>query len=709
MVLVPLFIIPFLALYVGDSLFFPFITGKNFAFRILVEIAFASFAILALVDKRYRPEFSWTALLFKLLVVWMIIADAFAVNSHKAFWSNFERMDGFITLLHVYLFFVVISSILSVDKLWRAWWLTFIGAAALSCLHGIGQLAGIFRIHQSDTRLDANLGNSEYLAGYMLFAIGITLWQALETKGKESAWLRYGLFALTALEVVILYGTQTRGAMVALVGAAFFGTVLWMLEAGKRGKQGAATVLLGLLILVGGFVSVRESAFVQNNETLRRLASISLKELETRFTIWEMAVEGIKERPITGWGQEGFNYIFAKHYQPSMYAQEPWFDRAHDIYLDWLVAGGIPALVLFLLLLLSAVWGLYRADVSRAQRILLLSVLVAYGIQGLVVFDNLFTYIPLAGILAVAHMHRKKPLPLFEKLGELDKSVATTAVVPLMVVALVFCIWTVNVRHMNSGRNLIKGMTPSEDVQTRLGYFKKAIESGSFATQEIREQLIQFTAGVVSSSDTSQALKEEVAAYAVEQVGIEVANVPLDPRMHLQYAVLYRSIGQYEQALKESTLAHELSPRKQAIIFEQGIGAWQAGDITKALEYFQQAYDLEPAYPDAVIYLAAGRVINGDMQGGKDVLLQRFGTTTVMSENSILIIAYYQTKAWKELIELLQARYKERNDVATGFQIVAAYAESGRIGDARAQVREVIRTHPEASAQGASVLKQLGG
>ena len=58
-VLAPLFIIPFLALYISSDLFFPFITGKNFAFRALVEIAFVGYVVLALADKRYRPQFSW--------------------------------------------------------------------------------------------------------------------------------------------------------------------------------------------------------------------------------------------------------------------------------------------------------------------------------------------------------------------------------------------------------------------------------------------------------------------------------------------------------------------------------------------------------------------------------------------------------------------------------------------------------------------------
>ena len=38
-VLGALFLIPFIPLYVANSLFFPFITGKGFAFRILVEVA----------------------------------------------------------------------------------------------------------------------------------------------------------------------------------------------------------------------------------------------------------------------------------------------------------------------------------------------------------------------------------------------------------------------------------------------------------------------------------------------------------------------------------------------------------------------------------------------------------------------------------------------------------------------------------------------
>src|SRR3989338_7504632 len=44
------------------DLLFPFITGKNFAFRIIIEIIFASWILLALLEPKYRPK--------KTLILW---------------------------------------------------------------------------------------------------------------------------------------------------------------------------------------------------------------------------------------------------------------------------------------------------------------------------------------------------------------------------------------------------------------------------------------------------------------------------------------------------------------------------------------------------------------------------------------------------------------------------------------------------------------
>ena len=83
-VLAVLFLIPFIPLYVSSDQYFPFITGKAYLFRILVEIGTGAYILLALADKKYRPRFSWTLLLYGAFALWMLIADLSAVNPHKA-------------------------------------------------------------------------------------------------------------------------------------------------------------------------------------------------------------------------------------------------------------------------------------------------------------------------------------------------------------------------------------------------------------------------------------------------------------------------------------------------------------------------------------------------------------------------------------------------------------------------------------------------
>ena len=100
------FALPFLVLVVAHSMFFPFITGKNFLFRLFVEAITFAWLGLALISPAYRPKKSWMLVAFALFVVVMAVADVFGVNPEKSIWSNFERMEGLVTLVHLFFLFV---------------------------------------------------------------------------------------------------------------------------------------------------------------------------------------------------------------------------------------------------------------------------------------------------------------------------------------------------------------------------------------------------------------------------------------------------------------------------------------------------------------------------------------------------------------------------------------------------------------------------
>jgi len=712
--IIALFAIPFLPLYVSNELYFPFITGKGFVFRILVEIALVSYIVLAFLDRRYRPRFSWTLALFTGLVAWMAVANLLGVNPHKAFWSNFERMDGWIMLIHVYALFLVASSVLAVEKLWRRWWQYFLGIAALVCGYGILQLVGAAEIHQGGVRVDASFGNAIYLAVYLMFSILVAGWLMIESRG----WYRYALGAFSVLAFIVLFFTASRGALIGLVAGAGVAAVLWIVlslrggtkDSGMLGLRIAGGSLIALVLITGSFFLARDSAFVQNEPALARLATVfSLsEELRVRSTIWGIAFEGVKEDPVTGWGQEGFNQVFNKYYVPSLFEQEAWFDRAHSTYLDWLIAGGFPALILFIALLVAAFFALLRApDLSRAERVLLIGALAAYAVQALVVFDNLFSYVPFAILLAMAHRASGKPISALEKTPELTGQTSESTLGTVGVVAAITLVWMVNVSNMNAAHHLVYAVSPlPQGASMNLEYFKKALSDNSFATQEIREQLVINAAKFTADEKLPQELRSEYAELALLEMGKEIERSPNDTRLRVQYASAYEVVGDKESSLLQIDKAIELSPKKQALHINRGFKLYELKRVEEAREAFRYAYDLDPSFEQVAVSAASGYVLTGDVAGAKALLMEALGTTTPDSES--LFYAYYQAKQWNELVAVAQARVAATNGSAESrLRLGQALAAGGRFAEGRAEITATIAAFPKAREAGQELLNQI--
>jgi hypothetical protein len=165
-----IFLLPFIAWYVASDLFFPFITGKNFAFRIIIEVIAVAWLALALVSPEYRPRRSWTLGAFALYLFVLAVADVAGLNPVRSFWSNFERMDGWVTIAHLFAYLVVALSVMR-ERTWVWWWHVSLVSSLGISVYALFQLGGHIAIDQSSTRLDATLGNATYLGVYMLFHV----------------------------------------------------------------------------------------------------------------------------------------------------------------------------------------------------------------------------------------------------------------------------------------------------------------------------------------------------------------------------------------------------------------------------------------------------------------------------------------------------------------------------------------------------------
>ncbi|MFA5744858.1 MAG: O-antigen ligase family protein [Candidatus Paceibacterota bacterium] len=700
-----LFLIPIAPLIVADGYFFPFITGKAFYVRILIEIAVSAWVVLAFLDKEYRPRFSWIGVAVVGFVAWMFIADIFAINAAKAFWSNFERMEGWVLLIHLLGLFFASSAVLRVEKKWRAWFLTSLSVSVVIVGYSLLQLNGSLAIHQGSTRIDASFGNSAYLAIYFLFNVFIALWLALTEK---QSWLKWSLITLAVIEAVLIFFTETRGTVIGLVLALLLGALLTALTTGKQVRRFAVGALVLLLVLTSSFYLARNTSFVQDNHVLQRISSISLNDGKTRFTIWNMAFKGVVERPLIGWGQEGFNYVFNKYYDPSLYEQEQWFDRAHNAFIDWLSAGGVPAFLLYLSLFGSAFVLLWKnSTLSRPERIALTAALVGYGVHNLFVFDNLYSYIYFFTILALIDSQVAQPIKRLEHVPVLSAEDGMTFALPVAAVVMCSLIWFVNVPGIQAATKLIAAMSSSpEGVRGNLAAFEDLVAHPSFAAQEIREQTVSFAGSVVQSNATTDAEKQQAVSLAINEMQKQVTAYPLDAREHIQLSYAYRTAGDNESALKEIRTAITLSPNKENFWIQAGALEWELGDVKAAQKDFTMAYTLGSQFEDLALYAAAGDIAAGDQLDADKLLTNAFGTTNV--DSSILTVAYYHAKNWPRLIGMLKSRTdKPGADAKAWFSLAAAYYESGDSARAITAIRTAVAKYPEAAASGDAAIKQI--
>jgi O-antigen ligase len=636
----------------------------------------------------------------------MLIADLAAVNVVKAFWSNFERMEGWVLLIHLLAFFFAASAVLRAERQWRTWFLFSLAISIIVVLHAFLQLAGLAAIHQGSTRIDASLGNSAYLAIYFLFNVFLALWLAFT---EERAWLKWSLVALAAVEGVLIFYTETRGTILGLTGALALSALLFALLAGGRARKLALGGLGVIVVLVLGFLAIKGTAFVRDSHVLDRIASISLADGQVRFTLWRMAEEGVTASGKTlllGYGQEGFNYVFNKYYDPSLYNQEQWFDRAHNAFIDWFVAGGVPAFLLYIALFLVAIAALWRSPLARAEKILLTAALAGYACHNLFVFDNLYSYIYFFAVLALIDSRVGRPIGLFERAGGLEPAAAGGVLAGAGVLALLL-VWFVNVGQMEAAGELIQAISSqSAGPPANLAAFEDLVKRDPPQMQEIREQLVSFSTSVSKSQAADASTTAAIEAFAATQMQTQVKLHPGDARTYLELSAAYGAANDLGDALAAVQSAEALSPKKEQMYIAEGAMRWDMGDAAGAKAAFDKAYALGPQFPGLSIYAAIGDFITGDKAAADQVLLANFGTTTV--DDDSLALAYYRLQDWSDLLALWRLRASAPGaGVDAAFGLAAAYYLAGEPAQAVAEVNATIAAHPEAAAEGQELIKEI--
>lgn len=712
-----LFIIPFIVLHIADGgifdvlsygggsgLFFPFISGKNLIFRILVEIAFAGWAVLALMDSKYRINLKKSPLTiaYAIFVTVLLIADMTGVDPVRSMWSNFERMEGFVGHIHLFAYFFVLSTMLPTLKDWQKMWNYFIVSNILILIYAFGQLMGApytffavrfpemaawfaprFPIHMSGNRLDATIGNSAYFAIFCLMFIFITALVWSQRIGTKRAWFYP---TLIALNLVGLFYSGTRGTMIgAVVGGLITLGIVAQSEKGRARKMFAG-VFIVVAILVSSIFVFKNTTFIKSSSTLSRLSSISPSDLtgSSRLAMWTISYHAWLEKPLLGYGQDNFSYIFARKFLPEkMCNLEPWYDRSHDVFFDWLVAGGALGLLSYLSLYgvaLSLVWRKINT-VPLREKAIITGAIIGYFIHNIFVFDNLTSYILFAALLGYIvvrtqgdnfHTHGK---------AYFDNEQMTLLWAPIIGIVLVVTQYYINYRPLIVNRLVIDGMSISQysqampladAIKRQQDAFTRAIDMDTLGSEEAREQFLQngvrlaqykIPEGTPEASKLAiqQAINAEIQAIR-DDVTKSLPSHLEDVRMLTIYGMFFVGIGDAKKGEEIISSARNLAPKKQLIGFDLTRAYLMQGKHKEAYELSKEVYDLSTNCNNADKWYLISAAYAGKYKDAKEDILKKGGTVGFEQE---VLTGFATTGQIGLAIEYLQELKKTRPDLAS--------------------------------------------
>lgn len=720
-----LFLIPLLPLLVVDSYFFPFITGKAFYFRILVEVAFMSWVILAFMDARYRPRLNSMTVAVSIFAVVTLIANSLGVNPIRSFWSNFERMEGWITIAHLWMFFVTASAMFGFSKLadgrghnedakrwWGYWFNAFVVVGVAVACYAFAQIFGWAEVHQGSSRIDASLGNAAYMAVYMLMNAGFATYLFFEArkKGLKAASWSYGILALVFS--FLIFETATRGTILGLILGimlALFIYAVFAKKESKRSRYWAGGIIVFIILISGLFWLNRQASFVQKNEVLRRLASISISDVTTqaRGYVWPMAITGFAERPVLGWGQENFNYVFNANYNPLMWAQEQWFDRAHNVFLDWLIASGLVGFIAYLSLYVIAVLTIWRSNLLFKEKCALSGLIAGYAIHNFFVFDNLASYMAFFALLAFigSTLNSRGGEILAKKTASME--VVEYVVVPISIVILVLALYTLNIRVIKANTALITALGACNSQNADAGLFEKVFAMNVYpASQETREQLINCSGGVLRSSAIPAPTKQAFFLEAQKAINDQIEASPKDARMYVLGGQFLNSLGEYELSLPILEKAHALTPGKQAVDLELANDYINSGQTEKGISLLKEAYEADPTYPQARQSYAMGLIVTGKDKEATSL----FGNDPAIFETEQAAVIYASPQVGeygKALAIYAKLIAANPSDVNLKAHLAQVQYQAGMKSAAVATLRSVEKDHPEYKSQIEAAIKQI--
>jgi hypothetical protein len=406
----------------------------------------------------------------------------------------------------------------------------------------------------------------------------------------------------------LLFAGVSNGASIALVVSmgVFIGLTI-AFQARKKVFKIIGGMIAGVAILgmVGFWAMFQTPGNAVNDYFV-------VKKTTNRLLFWDIAKEGIADRPLFGWGMNNYAYVFQDKFKTEFFSKdnipELWTNNPHNMVYEYGVNQGIIGLTLYLLITLGAIFIAFRKALrDKAQSpwmIAIIAGLVGYFIQNLFIFDTPGTFFIFWVIIgmAIGSSSAWKNYRISDKYQHVYRSVLK--IVALMIIMLLpmifFKPWKESKAWVNYTRiSNISTQESSPQGISRLGYASD--------TSYIAGRMIDIVRSELQNKITQeqQGILLNIVRLMKKNLANEMVTAPDNFRAYWTLAQLdvtnIMIAGKIDQELAESAnmyfdKAHMMNPENIFVLLDKAQLATMLGDFDKARDLVIQSIELAPEY-----------------------------------------------------------------------------------------------------------------
>lgn len=706
-----LYAILFAPAVVTYSTVYPFLHGKVFWIEVFTEILLGFYLVLALINKNYLPRRTPLFLAVSAFLGALTISTIFSTDRSISFWGDWSRMTGLILYLHLFIFFVVFSSVIRENHERRNYLIFFsLLGTLLSIFAWIQRYDKTFlKAVWVGSRVGSTLDNPAFFAIFLIFIIFANLWLVSVVNRKY----RLLFLFLAGFNFVTVFITQTRGVIVGIfVGIIIF--IFWKTVRSSVKWKVDTLIALALISVVFYFKASYFSSLPGVGRVLE--STLTDSTIQTRLMAWQIAVRAWISRPITGWGHEAFYAAFNKFYNPEFIRYsfaETWFDKAHNIFFDLLATSGILGIVSFLAIFIGGFWAV-RKTLSKSALLIYLAFVAAYFISNFFEFDTPASLLALFFVFSVINSNDE----LSASGGRIMNTPIRPSSVAVIFIVIGLLLWFLPMKSILASRALDR----AGDLM------KNNFEQGASAYHEIISKSARFSepAALEYATNLNQLILTNEMEISRRQADFDLVMKKLengikhhkyDVNYVLAYGVLANTLAisqpdfarQAEELLEQSR--EKVNPNRQQVLLLLGETKLLLDKTDEAITILKLAQDLAPtnkiiSYRLAIAYFASGFERAGMAQLAKARLL---GMTDIGAGPLLILISVNAAKGdWPKVAQLYEEAVKlEPTNAKLYAQMATAYATIGNKYSAVEAARRAIELDSNLKLDGERLIREL--